>query len=221
MADPIVIYTAGMSDIRFFDRSFVTALRGAGLRVLVNQWCRSWWPLKNLRDRGQHRDASDQLAAMIDRLRESEGPDAPIVPIGHSTGCLITLETLAELDRPMNHALLLAAAVRPDYDLRPALRGVRRIDHFFSYLDPACGVGTIIAGTADGQYRSAAGAVGFCGPGADDPAFVQHTFDTDWLALGHIGGHTTCLAPRFVRAVLLPLLRDPESASSQRPDTAP
>ena len=224
MADPMVIYTAGMSGVRSFDRRFVSVLREAGLRVLVNRWCRSWWPLKNLRDRGQHAEAVNRLESMIARLREGGGQFAAatgdagdggkcggepvrIVLAGHSTGCLITLELLERLSEPVDLALLLAAAVRPDYDLSRALAGARRVEHFWSPLDPACSLGTPIAGTADGAYRRAAGAVGFSGPGSDDPRFRQHRYDPAWARHGHIGGHTTCFTRPFVRNVLTPLIR--------------
>ena len=214
----VVIYTAGMSDVRWFDRRFVKTLRGAGMRVLVNRWCRSWWPLKNLRDRSQHEDAGRELGEMVARLREesSKGDGiGEIVLAGHSTGCLITLEMLERLGEPIDRALLLAAAVRPDYDLRGALDGARRVDHFWSYLDPACSWGTAVAGTADGAYRWAAGATGFSGPGSDDGRFVQHRFEKGWAMHGHIGGHTTCLHPRFVMNVVLPVLRCGAEASGR------
>lgn len=218
MTAPTVIYTCGMSGIRCFDRRFVDELRRRGLTVRAEDWTAYRWPLRNLRDREQHRRAVDQLLETI-RTARNDQPNVPVALIGHSTGCLIVLEALERLPKPIDTALLLAAAVRPDYDLTPALSKCERLIHIGSRVDLwFCGIGTTACGTADGRHRPAAACVGFQGPGRDDPRFSQHMFRLPWWLHGHYGGHIGSLSRRFVRRRIVPLLHpEPERHATTRP----
>lgn len=223
-----MIYNCGMAGCQRVDRRMLDALSAAGMAVRINEWCGWWFPLVNLRSRARHAAAAEEAVRMVEQARaEGEGS---IVLLGHSTGCLVTLDALerlvAEGAEPVDAAVLLAAAVDPDYDLTPALPGARRLISLRSPLDGwFLGLGTAVFGTADGRHRPAAGMVGFRGPGADDPRFEQHRFQRRWLRCGHYGGHLGCLSPRFGRAVLHPLLEgiapEAEEADSLPADSTP
>ena len=209
-SSPSAIYIPGMAGEKWLDRRFLAGLAEAGVRVRTLHWTQSWLPVLNLRDRRMHREAGTRLLAMVRAVRE-EHPGEPLALIGHSTGCLIVLETLERMnenEEPIDAAVLMAPAVRCDYDLRPALRSTRKLIHFSSRLDTVfLGIGTTLFGTADGRHGPSAGFLGFRGPGADDPRFAQHVYQIGWLRHLHHGGHIGCLQPRFARCIIAPMLR--------------
>lgn len=191
------------------DRWFVRGLRAGGLsRCRIFNWTRSRWWLNNLRHREMHRQGAARLARWINRQHHRH-PDRPIVLIGHSTGAMVLLDTLAQLEGPQAHAAwLIAAAVSNDYDLRSALEGTQRIVNMHSTGDwLILGAGTKLFGTADGPYQRSAGYTGFTGPGHDDPRLRQVPYDPKWLSCGNLGGHITPLFWRFARNVLGPMIR--------------
>ena len=100
------------------------------------------------------------------------------------------------------------------YDLRPALRTVRRgIDVFHSDEDRVIlGLGMQVVGTAERRCRAAAGQGGFS-PVVACPADAalygklrQHPWAPAVAWSGHDGGHYGSNQPGFLRAYVLPLL---------------
>jgi hypothetical protein len=107
---------------------------------------------------------------------------------------------------------LLAPALAPDYDLRPALAcSCEGIDCFHSLHD---GVSALlkVVGTADGCWKGSAGRCGFrpVGHGPEDTALYQGLRQHEWQraggASGHHGGHFDWCRGDFLRASVLPLL---------------
>lgn len=205
MSDLLPIYLPGMQGERMGDRSFCAGLIEAGLRDSeIFDWPEHRWMLNNLRDRESHRRMAEELAGRIGVLT-----DRRVVLVGHSTGAMVILDTLEQLGRqPIEQAWLLNAAVSGDYDLRPALAGVRRLVNIYSPRDwLVLNVGTRLFGTADGPRKWCAGFSSFTGPGGDDPRLEQRCYDPAWLKAGHYGGHLgALLLTRFARDVIGPMI---------------
>jgi pimeloyl-ACP methyl ester carboxylesterase len=215
MREPLVaIYTPGMGGMDWFSRRFVTALREAGLEVEAHDWTEYRNQLRNLRDRKLHERAAAGLVAKIAAIEHNGA--ARIVLIAHSTGCDIVLQALARLDGRVSQVILMAPAIAPNHDLRPALDRVDRMLVLSSPLDPAVSLGTTLFGTGDGAHLPAAGWLGFSGAPSDDPRWEHRRYHPLWAIAGHLGGHLGYLAPRFARDVLAPLLRDRPARGSGR-----
>jgi pimeloyl-ACP methyl ester carboxylesterase len=195
------IYSPGMCGERFIDRIAMRALGECGPKIVMHPWTRHRWPLTNLRNRAQHARAADELAALVEAERAA---GRSIVLIGHSTGCLVALETLQRLKQPVAHTVLLAPAVSSGYDLRPSLPMTHRLSIFHSPFDILVSLGTMICGSADGRYGGCGGWRGFRGPGSDDPRVCHQPFRTSWMKWLYLGGHIGVLNPRFIRNVLWP-----------------
>lgn len=92
-------------------------------------------------------------------------PGRPVNLIGHSGGAAMTVLVLEALptDHPVENAILLAAALSPDYDLCNAfMRTKHGITNFYSGGDALyLMAGTLALGTIDRQHAMSAGAVGF------------------------------------------------------------
>ncbi len=92
-------------------------------------------------------------------------PDRPVHLVGHSGGAGVAVLALEALPHGCNvrSALLLAAALSPDYDLTKALSHTDAgIWNFYSDSDVGyLQVGTSLFGTIDRRHTRAAGAVGF------------------------------------------------------------
>lgn len=144
-------------------------------------------------------------------------PSRAVHLIGHSGGAGIAVmaaEMMPENER-ITTLILLAAALSPDYDLRPALRNVSSgIFNYYSKLDAAllC-VGTSVAGTIDRQHTMAAGAVGFRRPTTSDPSerdLYRKLHQVEWRPtmqrFGHIGDHMGWTDRNFVKHYLAPLV---------------
>jgi pimeloyl-ACP methyl ester carboxylesterase len=160
------------------------------------------------------RREGQRLAEFVLRCRH-EAPGRPVYLVGHSAGCGVILIATEYLPpNTVERIVLLAPAVSPQHDLRPALRSAcRGLDVFISSHDWAClGLGTLIAGTTDRCRTSApAGKNGFqpivtC---AEDEALYvklrQYPWDPSQIWTGHKGGHYGSYQPGFLRAFVLPL----------------
>ena len=203
-----VYYCPGMMGEIRADRQFLRGLAegGVGDSVLFN-WPRYLNPLRNLRNRVQHHRAAGQLMETVRRFQRSS-PDRPVVLMGHSTGTLVLLEALTLMEEGgVEQAWLLASAVRPGYDVRPALQRLDRLVNVYSRKDRwLAGWGTFFFGTADGAREPAAGKVGLVGPGADDPRVEQLAYESAWREHGHRGGHLGVLSREFAGHVIAPAI---------------
>jgi hypothetical protein len=205
-----VLHIPGMTGQGLLDNWFAQGLRQAGLdRVDVLNWPEARYRmLFNLRNREQHLAAAKEVAQHFEQARQRD-PDAVQVITAHSTGAMITLDTLSTFDQPVvDQAWLLAAAVHHQYDLRPALSGAKRLINVHSARDVlALGAGTAVFGNADGPKGDSAGRVPFVGPGHDDPRVEQIAYDPRWSWTGNLGLHISVLFGTFARSVLVPEIR--------------
>lgn len=201
------------------DRWLVAGLKEAGFDdTTLFDWTGYRWPLNNLRDRKQHRQAGQVLAERV-ASHHRHHPGTKHVLVGHSTGAMIILEALDQLGTAIvDQAWLLNAAVSRRYDLRPALAGARRLISIYSPFDyMVLNLGTRVFGTADGKREASAGFAPFVGPGSNDARLEQIAWDRRWARTGHYGGHLGPLTPinrLFVRDVLAPMIVDRFTAES-------
>jgi pimeloyl-ACP methyl ester carboxylesterase len=185
--------------------------------IEVADWTSGWLlgALYHLRSRNLHRRAA---AAIANRVREyrQQNPDCPTFLIGHSGGAGVLLRALETLpaDCRVSSAILLAAAVSPDYDLSLAASRVeRKIWNFHSIFDVfQLGIGTLLFGTLDGPHRIAAGNRGFLlneSCHVDGAIIAQVPYAFRMASSWNLGGHQGATNRLFARDWLAPKLLDP------------
>lgn len=180
----------------------------------------------NLTYEARNRRVADEVADRIVSY-ERRYPGRPVQLIGHSGGgglAIFILEALPR-DRQVSSAVLLAAALSPEYDLRKALRRTQYgIWNFYSDKDVGfLKLGTSVFGTIDREYTTAAGCVGFRQPPAMGEEGVQlyrsklhqREYDSRMAKSGNWGGHTGWASREFSREWLAPLLTS-QSAHPRR-----
>ncbi len=140
--------------------------------------------------------------------------------VGHSGGggmALLTLEALPK-ERKVDSAILLAAAISPNYDLRGVLPKVERGIWNYSSLvgdSPLLVAGTTTFGTIDGKHTPSAGAIGFQLPknatAADrrlyDTRLIEGPYRPRMALRGNLSGHFGPITYLFARNELAPILR--------------
>jgi pimeloyl-ACP methyl ester carboxylesterase len=201
---------------------FVAGLKSGGVpsEIEVVDWTTGTPALMlvHLRAENRNRRKAAEIAAKITQYQD-EYPGRPVNLIGHSGGggmALLTLEALPQ-ERQIDSAVLLAAAVSPDYDLAPALTRVERgIWNYSSIGDGALlGVGTTVFGTIDGSHQPAAGAIGFRIPSDAGPIerrlYAEKLFEKPYrpkMAVnGNLSDHFGSLNALFARHEIAPILR--------------
>lgn len=171
--------------------------------------------LRDLQDIRHLRKRADELAKIILRLK-ARNPCCPIYLVGHSAGTGIVLFATEHLPpKCLERIVLLASAVSPTYDLRPALRATKReIVSFYSPLDfLVLGWGTSHFGTVDRIYGRAAGFEGFCLPERLpkwDRELYRRLIQVCWKPgmLPFFGGlHNSSSMPLFLAHYVAPWLR--------------
>jgi pimeloyl-ACP methyl ester carboxylesterase len=175
---------------------------------------RPFGELKNVQSLDRNRRWAAQRAARLAEYRRSH-PEQPITLVGYSGGGAIALFICESLpkDVKVDRAILLAAAVSPDYDLVPALQHCRRgIVNVYSREDWFdAGFLTKTFGTMDRKKTSAAGRRGFLDTDGrlvtrDD--LTQIAWTPEWRKLGHWGGHVGYESRPWAREVLGPLVAE-------------
>lgn len=165
----------------------------------------------------EHTVASGQRLAGVIAARRQSCPCGEIYLLGHSAGCGVILAAAESLPPGyIDRIVLLAPALSAQYDLRPALRSVRRIEVFYSRRDRFyLGLGTTLFGTTDRCWGCpAAGRVGFCPVLAcpEDVALYQRLRQHPWHpsleASGNFGGHYGAYQLTFLRDYVLPLMSE-------------
>jgi pimeloyl-ACP methyl ester carboxylesterase len=150
-------------------------------------------------------ELADKLAALPPRVSR-------IHLVGHSAGCGVILGALSKTNRNIQHTVLIAPSVSPQYELAAAARRSTRIDVFYSDRDTTfLKWRTGNFGTYDNIKTPAAGYAGFDFATADAQTQAksrQHPYQADWRALGNDGGHGGGVQRKFVREVISPLLRE-------------
>ena len=121
----------GVEGAHFGHAGFVAGLKSGGVpsEIEIVDWTTGTPALMlvHLRAAGRNQRQAEQIAAKIVAYQD-EHPGRPVNIIGHSGGGGMTLLTLNALpkDRKVDSAILLAAAISPDFDLRPVLPKVER-----------------------------------------------------------------------------------------------
>jgi pimeloyl-ACP methyl ester carboxylesterase len=179
-------------------------------------------PLRDLQDPRHIQEKGGELAAAVRAVKAAD-PGRPVYLVGHSAGAAVALAAAGQLPPgTLERVVLLAAAVSPDYDLRPALRATRGpVVSFSSAWDwlLLCW-GTSQFGTADRVYGPAAGLDGFGVPADLDEEgrrlygrLVQVRWRPEQL-LQFRGGlhHSPCMPPYLAASVAPWLMPGPPPA---------
>jgi hypothetical protein len=173
-----------------------------------------------------NRDAKARLIAESIARYKTDRPDDPVFLVAKSGGSGVVVKALELLSGSMvERAVLLAPALSPAYDLRAALRAVRRdIVVFWSPLDVfILGAGTRLFGTVDRVRTASAGLVGFQVPAKADGGDAQSNsygklrqvrWRPQMASTGYFGGHVGPDLPMFLRKYVVPLLRLEETSQT-------
>jgi pimeloyl-ACP methyl ester carboxylesterase len=205
---------------------FVGGLKAGGVssEVEIVDWTTGTPALMlvHLRHETRNRRQAAQIAAKIVEY-QSQYPGRPVNLIGHSGGGGLALMVVEALPpgQCVDCVVLLAAAISPDYDLRPVLAKTRRgVWNYSSHAGDSLLLvaGTSAFGTIDGRYSSSAGAVGFRLPqdvtDADRQLYCQKLIERPYqiqMALkGNLSDHYGPMNPLFARAELAPILSESE-----------
>ncbi len=174
--------------------------------------------LINLTDLDRNQKMAEALRDRIVAYKRAN-PGRPVHVIGHSGGggiAVLAAEKLPD-DVRVSSVILLAAALSPDYDLRPALRRTQYgIFNYYSSRDRVfLDAGTRVAGTIDRSFTSSAGSVGFRRPAALEAGdrvlydkLQQIAWKPEMSWCGNLGDHFGWTKPGFVRRYLAPLVVD-------------
>jgi len=176
--------------------------------------------LINLTDLERNRRMAEVLSSCILQYRFHH-PHQPVHMVAHSGGAgvaILTLEALPQ-DADVSSAILLAAAVSPTYDLRPALLRTRYgIYNYYSAYDKfLLDIGTRVFGTIDRVHGPAAGTMGFRMPWdmkePQDQALYRKVHNISWQPEmrehGNGGGHVDWANRQWVSYYLASLINDP------------
>lgn len=212
---------------------FVAGLKSGGVtsEIEVVDWTTGVPALMlvHLRGAGRHQRQAAGIAEKIARYQDKY-PGRPVNIIGHSGGGGMTLLTVESLPdhRLVDSIILLAAAVSPDFDLRPVLPKVKRgIWNYTSLVGdaPLLVAGTTAFGTIDGCHMPSAGACGFRFPvdatHSDRDMYASKLFERPYrlqMAFnGNFSDHFGGLNPLFAKNELAPLVSGPDEVSEIRP----
>lgn len=215
----VVFVADGVGDFEATTSAMYTASLEGKLPLCVEKvdWSHGYGRIvADQTDYANIREAGCRLAVRVASHRQAH-PDSRVYLMGHSAGCAVVLAAAEALPPgSVERIVLLAPSVSSDYDLRPALRTVRRgIDVFYSERDQfALGFGTAVLGTADRKWTAPAGRVGFCPitETAADAALYQklrqHPWDPSVKWTGNHGGHYATYQATYLRAYVLPLFQE-------------
>jgi pimeloyl-ACP methyl ester carboxylesterase len=188
----------------------VVAEAGVPLQVVSVGWSHGTGRVfADLHGRSNHHRQGQALAQQIAAYRHAH-PGHRVCLVGHSAGAAVVLAAAAALPHGgVERIILLAPALAPDYDLRPALAcSCEGIDCFHSHRDGVSALLSVV-GTADGCWKGSAGRCGFrpVGHAPEDALLYQGLRQHAWQReAGHHGGHFDWCRGDFLRASVLPLL---------------
>ncbi len=218
----VVVMLPGVEGSGWQLTGMVKGLQEAGLdrRIDIIAWGKyPFGSLDNLMNIKANRCRAREIATRITE-HHSANPEAPITLLGYSGGggiAILTAEALPE-DVEVDRIILIAAALAPEYDLSRALpRCHFGLVSFYSPRDRFfLGIGTSLFGTIDRKNTDSAGRVGFLdadGQLQTSPKIEQIEWTSEWLKLGHWGGHLGWLARDWARDILAPKI-DPSLKQS-------
>ncbi len=214
----LVLVFTGIEGYSFLNVGILCGLIDGGVDYAVDivDWTtgKKFLYLYHLRGWTRNNFEAQRLASKIVEY-QNEYPGRPVWIVGHSGGggmALITAAALPE-DRKLTGIVLLAAAVSPTFDVRPATAKVETaIWNYHSKFDCMfLELGTTVCGTLDGQHVCAAGAFGFRGPSADEAVTSGRLIQRPWhwrmLSRFNPGDHFGCCHRVFVAEEIVPLIR--------------
>ncbi|HUS92635.1 MAG TPA: hypothetical protein VM695_12335 [Phycisphaerae bacterium] len=213
----VVVYVESIRwlGVRWGLRSVAAGLRRAGFGGEFRYWrwhatWRGWLVLPAIVDAGLLEREARRLAAHLVR-RHRAAPGAPIHLVGYSCGGYVALRALELLPAgvQVRSAALLAAAVDPARDLRPALARVSgTMVIASSVLDwLIVGAGTLVCGTADRRHTASLGMVGLRRRGrGGQQGVVELRWRPGLVRLGHFGGHFSASSAGFIRQCVAPAM---------------
>ena len=213
----LILVLTGIEGHSFLNVAIVAGLIDAclGHAVDIVDWTtgNKFLTLYHLRGWKRNIGAAEKLARRIVDY-QMQYPSRPVWLVGHSGGGGLALLTAAAL--PEGHrvtgVVLLAAAVSPGFDIRPAAARVERaIWNYHSKFDWFFLVfGTTILGTMDGRHVPAAGAYGFRGPSSaiaqSSGRLIQCPWNWRMLGKFNLGEHFGCVHRVFVAEEIAPLI---------------
>lgn len=173
--------------------------------------------LINLTDQQRNGIAADKLSRHITRYQKSH-PGRQVHLVGHSGGAGLALMAVQRLPQGtfVESITLLAAAISPEYDLRPALLKTRQnIYNCYSANDAILlGAGTSLVGTIDRKYGQAAGMVGFRVPDQQNhkadglySRLRQRPWTLDLFRMGNDGSHFGWTNAQFAERWIAPVIQ--------------
>jgi pimeloyl-ACP methyl ester carboxylesterase len=194
--------------------------------VEVVDWTTGHWPLfiYHLRAESRHRAGARSIAEKVTAY-QARFPGREVNLVGYSAGAVVAVDAVEMLaaGQEIDRVVLLAGAISPLHDLRPALERTRV--GMWSYYQPqdvvALWAGTLLAGTADGHHIVSAGAVGFWPPPKLSEAeqqlyrekLVQFPYQPQMVRSGNLGGHFQCVGRKFVAQWISPVLTEKPGTS--------
>jgi hypothetical protein len=170
--------------------------------------------LPNLMWLRRNRAKAAELAQVILRYQD-QYPGRPVHIVANSGGAgpaLFAVELLP-LDRGIEGIVFLSGAISSRYDLRPALRRLRKgIFNFYSHRDwLVLGVGTTLFGTSDRRPSVSCGYIGFQRPanipGTDTlyDKLHQMAWTPELISeCGHWGTHGCSTSEQYIRRYVAP-----------------
>jgi pimeloyl-ACP methyl ester carboxylesterase len=217
----LVIVVGGVAGWDFLPTSaqLVCPLAGVPHQIHDFVWGHGWGRFfSDLMDSPHLARKADELARLILDYKAA-APDRPVYVVAKSGGSALALLAAEQLPpSTLERLILISAAVRPDYDLRPALRATRReLVSYYSNLDRLIlGWGTRTFGTADRVHCRGAGCVGFLPPqdlDAEGQGLYRRVVQIHWrprmILQGYAGGHSGNSFPLFMLVHVVPWLREP------------
>lgn len=211
-----IVHVAGIGGRTSLDVNWVKALGKAGVadHLEAYDWTTPFTWIGALHAYAHNRAEARMIAGHI-AAKLKEDPQARIILTAWSGGCQIIVWALEDLppEAKVQSVVMIAPAIRPNYDLSRALAHVR--GSMFACTSPGdwfiLGWGTRVFGASDGTHTNAAGMVGFSmPPGADIAVYkklVQLRYAAAWLRYGNLGGHNGGISAGFAREILAPKLK--------------
>jgi len=209
----VVFVLDGSGRLRLMADDLAQAVAEAGLPLDVREvnWSHGYplW-LCDLRHTGNHHSQGQALADAV-LAHRSACPGTPVFVVTHSAGAAVGLAACECLPPgAIDRLIMLAPAVSPGCDVRPALHCCRcGVDVFCSKTDLVSRA-LALTGCADGWHGFSAGANGFKTPDDEDCTNLhQHNYTWDMHHCGHHGGHYGWTKKGCLREYVVPLLACP------------
>jgi len=217
-----IVLLPGVESSSWQFRGVVRGLREAGVQsdVEIIEWGdRPLASMRNLMNIEKNLERAKDIARRIAEFAAAH-PACPITLVGYSGGggmAVFVAEALPS-EVMLERVILVGAAVDPKRDLAKTLAHCRQgVVNFYSGLDWfMLGLGTSVFGTMDRAKPWSAGSVGVHDAAGDlrcESGLTQIAWCSDWVRLGHYGGHVGWLARGWAREHLSKLVKEHSDTS--------